>query len=84
MHDPSKWMLVSSAVPTYLPISFQPSYSPADKLAALKELYNDDTIWGFNTALNGLSECQHQWQDYQGFNEFYKFCTKCDQKQYQK
>lgn len=27
-----------------------------------------------------VQECDHNWQKYQGFNEFYDFCTKCDKK----
>lgn len=27
-----------------------------------------------------VAECQHEWQEYKGFSEEYKFCRKCDEK----
>ncbi len=26
------------------------------------------------------SQCQHEFKEYQGFNEFYHYCIKCDKK----
>jgi hypothetical protein len=28
----------------------------------------------------GIQECEHQWQTYQGFNDSFEFCSKCDRK----
>ena len=37
---------------------------------------------GYNSVDSSGDMCYHDWKDYHGFSEDYKFCTKCDAKHY--
>lgn len=39
-----------------------------------------DTLSNGKAPLNNRSQCFHDWKSYQGFNESYEYCTKCDEK----
>lgn len=83
IENPNLWRL-AVAQPAPLSMSGLSSWLP--NTPAAQHIANQ-SFYGVNRALYEeltKTTCAHQWQDYHGLIESYKFCTKCDQKQEEK
>lgn len=55
------------------------SFIDPETLKLLKDLYGDPVSEFSEGPLVELS-CEHEWKEYNGFSERYKYCSKCDEK----
>jgi hypothetical protein len=64
----------------YQPSGLTVGYNSQGFISSIDTLSVDDVE--FEKQLKGDFSCHHNMLDYTGFKESYKFCTKCDHKEY--